>query len=206
MGQIQPEGPVPECILAVHVPECSGLLECSVLLVFAGALRREEEESGGRASPESGEGSQTLEETTSECEEGSVPESGSDGGARNLPEGDLRGGGGVRGKAGGEGATSGEGSDGGGKGVRGKAGGRTPQEKRIAHVRPCTPEREFLIDNLLARIHFTIVMIWWTGLAPWEFEFPFPGSLTSTFLPSPQQPPGSALFLGRAMARYCGAA
>jgi len=22
----------------------------------------------------------------------------------------------------------------------------------------------------------------WTGLAPWEFEFPFPGSLTSTFL------------------------
>jgi len=21
-------------------------------------------------------------------------------------------------------------------------------------------------------------MIWWTGLAPWEFEFPFPGSLT----------------------------
>ena len=24
-------------------------------------------------------------------------------------------------------------------------------------------------------------MIWWTGLAPWEFEFPFPGSLTSTF-------------------------
>ena len=25
-------------------------------------------------------------------------------------------------------------------------------------------------------------MIRWTGLAPWEFEFPFPGSLTSTFL------------------------
>jgi len=25
-------------------------------------------------------------------------------------------------------------------------------------------------------------MIWWTGLAPWEFEFPFPGSLISTFL------------------------
>ena len=23
---------------------------------------------------------------------------------------------------------------------------------------------------------------WWTGLAPWEFEFPFPGSLISTFL------------------------
>jgi len=43
-------------------------------------------------------------------------------------------------------------------------------------------EREFFIDNLLARIHFIIVMIRWTGLAPWEFEFPFPGSLTSTFL------------------------
>ena len=35
-------------------------------------------------------------------------------------------------------------------------------------------EREFFIDNLLVRIHFIIVMIRWTGLAPWEFEFPFP--------------------------------
>ena len=25
-------------------------------------------------------------------------------------------------------------------------------------------------------------MIRWTGLAPWEFEFPLPGSLISTFL------------------------
>ena len=39
-----------------------------------------------------------------------------------------------------------------------------------------------VIDNLLVRIHFIIVMIRSTGLAPWEFEFPFPGSLTSTFL------------------------
>ena len=43
-------------------------------------------------------------------------------------------------------------------------------------------EREFFIANLLVRIHFIIVMIRWTGLAPWEFEFPFPGSLTNTFL------------------------
>ena len=43
-------------------------------------------------------------------------------------------------------------------------------------------EREFVIDNLLDRIHFIIVMIRWTSLAPWEFEFPFPGSLTCTFL------------------------
>ena len=43
-------------------------------------------------------------------------------------------------------------------------------------------EREFFIDNLLVRIHRIIVMIRWTCLAPWEFEFPFPGSLTSTFL------------------------
>jgi len=42
-------------------------------------------------------------------------------------------------------------------------------------------QREFFINNLLIRIHFIIVMITWTGLAPWEFEFPFPGSLTSTF-------------------------
>ena len=43
-------------------------------------------------------------------------------------------------------------------------------------------EREFFIDNLLIRIHFIIVMIRWTGLAPWEFEFPFPGSLTSKYM------------------------
>ena len=43
-------------------------------------------------------------------------------------------------------------------------------------------EREFFIDNLLVRIYFIIVMMRWTGLAPWEFEVPFPGSLTSTFL------------------------
>ena len=43
-------------------------------------------------------------------------------------------------------------------------------------------EREFFIGNLLVRIHVIIVMIRWTGLAPWEFEFPFPGSLISTFL------------------------
>ena len=47
---------------------------------------------------------------------------------------------------------------------------------------PYQDEREFFIDNLLVRIHVIIVMIWWTGLAPEEFEFPFPGSLTSTFL------------------------
>ena len=37
-------------------------------------------------------------------------------------------------------------------------------------------------SNLLVRIHFIIVMIRWTGLALWGFEFPFPGSLTSTFI------------------------
>ena len=47
-------------------------------------------------------------------------------------------------------------------------------------------EREFFIDNLLVRIHFIIVMFRRTGIAPWQFEFPFPGSLTSTFL----RPPG----------------
>ena len=33
-------------------------------------------------------------------------------------------------------------------------------------------EREFFIDNLLVRNQFIVVMIRWTGLAPWEFEFP----------------------------------
>ena len=36
--------------------------------------------------------------------------------------------------------------------------------------------------SVLVRIHFIIVMIRWTGLAPWESEFLFPGSLASTFL------------------------
>jgi hypothetical protein len=33
-------------------------------------------------------------------------------------------------------------------------------------------EKEFFFDNLLVRIHFIIVIIRWTGLAPWQFEFP----------------------------------
>jgi hypothetical protein len=49
-------------------------------------------------------------------------------------------------------------------------------------------ERGFFIDNLLVRIHRCF---WLTGLAPWEFEFLFPGSLISTFLEkelAPQPP------------------
>jgi len=47
-----------------------------------------------------------------------------------------------------------------------------------------SPERECCIDNLLVRIHFIIVMIRWTGLTPWDFEFPFPGS-TYAIYPAP---------------------
>ena len=40
------------------------------------------------------------------------------------------------------------------------------------------PDRFVLLTtNLLVQIHFVIVMIRWTGLAPWGFEFIFPGSL-----------------------------
>ena len=46
----------------------------------------------------------------------------------------------------------------------------------MPETRSCLSSRVFFIDNLL------VVMIRWTGLAPWEFELPFPGSLTSTFL------------------------
>ena len=58
-------------------------------------------------------------------------------------------------------------------------------ESMSLKYKPCTGrerEREFFIDNLLVRIHFSMVMIRWTGLVPREPEFPFPGSLTSTFL------------------------
>ena len=47
---------------------------------------------------------------------------------------------------------------------------------------PLHPERDFVIDNLLVRIHFVGMMIWWTGLAPCEFEFPLAGRLTSSCL------------------------
>ena len=55
-----------------------------------------------------------------------------------------------------------------------RGGNSTPPSSRLASP---AREREFFIVNLLVRIHFIIVMIRWTGLAPWECEFPFPGSL-----------------------------
>jgi len=58
----------------------------------------------------------------------------------------------------------------------------------------CMPERDFFIDNLLVRIHFIIVMIRWTGLVPWEFEFPFLGSRTFTFLDMHAKPRNSFTF------------
>ena len=39
-----------------------------------------------------------------------------------------------------------------------------------------TRKREFFIVKLLVWNHFIAVMIGWTGLTSWEFEFPFPGS------------------------------
>jgi hypothetical protein len=59
-----------------------------------------------------------------------------------------------------------------------------PETRKHAEASLCGREREFLIGNLLVRIHCIIVMITWTGLAPWEFEFLFSGSLTCTFLAS----------------------
>ena len=54
-------------------------------------------------------------------------------------------------------------------------GSRVIKKKKISNVisfddvAACLEvEREFFIDNLLVRIRFTIVMIRWTGLAPWE--------------------------------------
>ena len=52
-------------------------------------------------------------------------------------------------------------------------------------------DRELFIDNLLVRVRFIIEMIWWTGLAPWEFEFPFPGSLISSFLAGTEGTPST---------------
>ena len=56
-----------------------------------------------------------------------------------------------------------------------------PLNPKVTSARFCV-ERDFFIDFPPVRIHCIILMIWWTGLTPWEFEFPFSGSLTSTFL------------------------
>ena len=45
---------------------------------------------------------------------------------------------------------------------------------------------KFFIGNILVRIHFFIAMMRWTDLVPCEFAFPFPFSLTSTFLGPPK--------------------
>jgi len=39
---------------------------------------------------------------------------------------------------------------------------------QLVHIPLPLPNRDFFIDNLLVRIHFIIVIIRWTGLAPWE--------------------------------------
>ena len=57
------------------------------------------------------------------------------------------------------------------------------------HEEPGVVHQERQNDNLPVRIHFIIVMIGWTGLAPWKHEFPFPGSLTATFLTARENAP-----------------
>ena len=58
------------------------------------------------------------------------------------------------------------------------ARGHGRHERAGGHPQVASP----FIDSLLVRIHFIIIMIWWTGLAPCEFVFPFPGTRISTFL------------------------
>jgi len=70
--------------------------------------------------------------------------------------------------------------------IRDPTAGQIRDEPRTPPTAGQIREREFFIDSLLVRIHFIIVMIRRTGLAPWGFEFPFPGSLTSSFLGKPE--------------------
>ena len=49
------------------------------------------------------------------------------------------------------------------------------------------------MDNLLVQNHFAIVMIRWTGLAPWESEIPLQVALhLPSRTPSPVPDAGSA--------------
>ena len=87
--------------------------------------------------------------------------------------------------------------------------GRAPHLEAVPNVLDCVvgdapvdllvdlPEQgesDFFIDSLLVRIHRCF---WWTVLAPWEFEFPFPGSLISTFLEEHGTFNTSCVFSGR---------
>ena len=69
--------------------------------------------------------------------------------------------------------------------------------KTSAHISP-------KFWNSRAVHHFIIVMIKWTNLAPWEFEFPFPGSLTSTFLVRRPTSTYMSLATGPIVFRVCG--
>ena len=59
-------------------------------------------------------------------------------------------------------------------------GGAFPHEQGTPV--PRASQREFFMDDLLVRIHFIVVMIRWTGLALWEFEHSFLGSLICAFV------------------------
>ena len=59
---------------------------------------------------------------------------------------------------------------------------KSARSRRADSVSSLVREREFFIDSLLVRIHFIIMMFRWFGLAPWGFEFPFPGSPVCTLL------------------------
>ena len=58
-----------------------------------------------------------------------------------------------------------------------------PQERESSSVKTCWSESTFSL--------FIIEMVWWTGLAPWDFELTVPGSLISIFLVSPTPQPRS---------------
>ena len=64
-----------------------------------------------------------------------------------------------------------------------------PVAERSIQLRCMQTERDFFVANLLVRIHLIVEMISADRLcaAPWELEFPFPGSMISNFLV--QMPP-----------------
>ena len=63
-----------------------------------------------------------------------------------------------------------------------------PSSYTFCFTKPQSPppyRKTFLIDNLLVQIHFIIETIWWTSLAPWEFEFPFQVTFYLPSYPTP---------------------
>ena len=66
---------------------------------------------------------------------------------------------------------------------------------RFVDVNSVREREPYLLTTYWSESTQSSSWFWWTGLAPWGVEFPFPGSLTSTFLERRQRASRAVLTL-----------